>query len=136
MDRLLRAARQVRQYAYAPYSGFRVGAALETDDGTVITGVNVENASYPLGCCAERAALYTAVGQGYRRFVRIAVVGPGPRPVPPCGGCRQALAEFGDLTVIMATPDETGPIETRGLHELLPHQFGAELGAKEEPHGL
>lgn len=115
-----------RENAYAPYSQFKVGAALRCQDNTIITGVNVENASYPLGCCAERAALYTAVSRGHRKFLRIVVVGPGPELIFPCGGCRQVLAEFGDFEVVMA--DISGRVEPRVLSvsQLLPHQFGRE----------
>ena len=110
--------------AYAPYSGFRVGAAILCDDGTVFTGCNIENASYSVTVCAERVALFSAVAAGYRRFVAIAVAGSADgdftKPCPPCGVCRQALAEFmdADAAVILADGVHT-------LGELLPMSFGA-----------
>jgi cytidine deaminase len=115
-------ALEAMESAYAPYSSFQVGAALETEDGRRFTGCNIENASFPVTICAERVALGAAVAQGARRFRRIAVAANGPEPASPCGMCRQALAEFGlDLEIIGVTPDGT---ETRWtLEELLPASF-------------
>lgn len=119
---LLAQAREAMERAYAPYSGFRVGAALEADDGRVFLGCNVENASYPVGMCAERVALGHAVASGARSFRRVAVASSGERPASPCGMCRQALSEFGvDLEVVSATAD--GAIERWTLSELLPADF-------------
>lgn len=116
---LLAAARRVREKAYAPYSGFRVGAALLSRDGRVFTGVNVENASYPAGLCAERAALAAAVSAGARDFTALAVCADGP--VTPCGFCRQALSEFGDLDLLCAGP--AGEARLYRLSQLLPDAF-------------
>jgi len=97
-------ARAAAAQAYAPYSGLRVGAALVTPDGAVSTGVNVENASYPVGLCAERAALAAAVAGGERRFAAAAVATGSGAAILPCGACLQALAEFGDLDLVVAWP--------------------------------
>lgn len=120
---LVKRAREAREAAYAPYSGFRVGAALEADDGRVFAGCNVENASYPVGMCAEHAALGAGVSGGARSFRRLAlVVSDGP-PASPCGKCRQALAEFGtSLDVISVGDDEE--IRRWSLGSLLPDGFG------------
>lgn len=108
--------------AYAPYSKFRVGAALLTDAGETFVGCNVENASYPAGLCAERVALGAAVAAGHRKFSAISISSEAVSPAPPCGICRQALAEFGlDLIVESAAPD--GPVMRWSLAELLPHPF-------------
>jgi cytidine deaminase len=121
-EELLRVARAAREYAYAPYSGFRVGAALACADGTVYGGCNVENASFGLSICAERVAVFRAVAEGRRSFVALAVVGPGPGPVYPCGACRQVLHEFApDLTVVVA--GDRGEYWERKLEDLLPLVF-------------
>jgi cytidine deaminase len=126
IDALVRAAREVRSRAYAPYSGYLVGAALRANDGRIFTGVNVENSAYPTSMCAERNALATAVGVGVRDFVAVAVVTAADdsgRPGSPCGACRQALAEFGlGVEVILATEDGNDYM-VMGLDELLPHAF-------------
>ncbi len=122
-EKLLACAAQARKNAYAPYSHFTVGAALLADNGTVYGGCNVENASYGLTCCAERTALYKAVSDGVRTFRAIAVVGGNEHEeavtsCPPCGICRQALAEFCDDTFPVILSDTTVT-----LGELLPHAF-------------
>ena len=123
---LIAAARRARRYAHAHYSGFKVGAALETANGIIITGCNVENATYGLTICAERVAMFTALSEGHRRFTRVAVVADTTAPTPPCGACRQILWEFGgDLEVILANlRRETGRYT---LSELLPVPFDGRL---------
>jgi cytidine deaminase len=121
---LIRAAREARRRAYAPYSRFKVGAALETAEGTVITGCNIENASWGLTMCAERVALFKALSDGHRRFRRIAIVTTAASPTPPCGACRQLLWEFGgDIEVVLASP--TREIARHQLAGLLPLPFDA-----------
>lgn len=119
---LFQAACAARAHAYAPYSGFRVGAALLCEDGRIFTGCNVENAAYPLCTCAERTALCTAVSQGARRFLAIAIAGGTDedytQPCAPCGGCRQNLAEFCDADFPVLLSDGIHP-----LGELLPGVF-------------
>lgn len=119
---LIRAAQEAMRHAYSPYSKFRVGAALETADGTVHTGCNVENASYGGTICAERTAMVTAVAAGHTRFTRIAIASDAAEPVAPCGLCRQFMAEFGTgLEVISAGAGGRRARWTLG--ELLPHAF-------------
>lgn len=122
---LIEAARVAMTRAYAPYSHYRVGAALETADGTVFLGCNVENASYPAGICAERTALSAAVAQGHRVFTAIAICVDGDAPATPCGICRQVLAEFAPSLPI--TSVTTGGAEQHWtLDALLPAPFTAE----------
>ena len=123
---LVKAARAARRRARATFSGFKVGAALETEDGTIVTGCNIENASYGLTMCAERVAMFKALSDGHRRFRRIAVVADTSEPTPPCGPCRQILWEFGgDLEVVMANlRRESGRYQMR---DLLPLPFDARL---------
>lgn len=119
---LVQTAAAVRARAYAPYSGFAVGAALLTTTGRVVTGVNIENASYPVGCCAERSAVCGAVTAGDREFVAIAIVTDAAHPAAPCGLCRQTLCEFGlDLEVILASVQ--GEVWRAVLRDLLPAAF-------------
>lgn len=122
-DALLAAATAVAANAYAPYSAFHVGAALETESGRTFTGVNVENASYGLTICAERAAIFAAVAAegSAMRISRLAVVTADGAPAAPCGACRQVLLEFGpDATILFRGRDG---IETTTARELLPHAF-------------
>ena len=122
---LLAAAREAAARAYVPYSGFPVGAALLTADGTVVTGSNVENASYGLTVCAERVAVFAAAAAGHRQVRAVAVVAPRAAGATPCGACRQVLNEFaprdGDLTVVLDGPAGT---ELTTLAALLPRSFG------------
>lgn len=121
LDELLAAARGARARAYAPYSGFCVGAALEAADGSVIIGCNVENVSYGLSLCAERVAIVRAISQGQRTFRALAVAGPAGVQTAPCGACRQFIAEFAPALPIIFT-DVEGAVSTT-LDELLPHAF-------------
>lgn len=121
---LMKIARKARQNAYAPYSHFAVGAALLAESGKVYTGCNIENASYGLTCCAERNAIFAAVGAGERRFKMLAVAADSPEPVAPCGACRQVIAEFGIPFVVMGNLKET--TKTMTAEELLPYGFGQE----------
>ena len=121
---LVAAARAAREFAVAPFSSFKVGAALLTATGRIIGGCNVENATYGLTVCAERVALFKALSEGRRNFSHVAVVTAAVAPTPPCGACRQLLWEFGgDLEVILGNLErETGRYR---LGELLPHAFSA-----------
>lgn len=121
---LMKIARKARQNAYAPYSRFAVGAALLAESGRVYTGCNIENASYGLTCCAERNAIFAAVGAGERRFKMLAVAADSPKPVAPCGACRQVIAEFGIPLVVMGNLKEA--IKTMTAEELLPYGFEQE----------
>ncbi|MCX7644619.1 MAG: cytidine deaminase [Rhodobacteraceae bacterium] len=120
---LVEEARKVRERAHAPYSGFKVGAAIRARSGRIYTGVNVENASYPEGTCAEAGAIAAMVAGGDTEIAEVAVIADCPDPVPPCGGCRQRIAEFasGEVPVTMATL--AGATLTRRLDELLPGAF-------------
>ena len=123
---LIGAARRAREYADAAFSRFKVGAALETVDGTVITGCNIENATYGLTICAERVAMFKALSEGHRAFTRIAIVADTDAPTPPCGACRQILWEFGgnlQLTLANLTSEKG----THQLRDLLPLPFDARL---------
>jgi len=125
-DALIEAARGARAQALAAFSHFKVGAALETTDGRIITGCNIENATYGLTICAERVAMFKALSEGHRRFTRIAVVADTDEPTSPCGPCRQILWEFGgNLEVILANlREEKG---RHFLQDLLPLPFDARL---------
>ena len=123
---LVKAARRARRNAHADYSHFKVGAALEAADGTIITGCNIENATYGLTVCAERVAMWKALSEGHRKFRRIAVVADTNAPTPPCGACRQILWEFGgDLEIVLANLKEHKG--TYQLRDLLPLPFDARL---------
>ncbi len=122
-ERLVQAARKVCKLAYAPYSKFKVGAALLTESGNIYTGCNVENASYSLTICAERVAIAKAVSEGETKFISLAIVANGCESVPPCGACRQVMSEFSrGLKVLIIS--KHGKILQKSLQGLLPEQFG------------
>ncbi|PRY21192.1 cytidine deaminase [Aliiruegeria haliotis] len=123
---LIDAARAVRDNAHAPYSRFKVGAAIRTASGTVFTGCNVENVAYPEGTCAEAGAIAAMAAAGERKIVEVAVIADSPAPVPPCGGCRQKLKEFADASVAVTMATTEGKTLTMSVGELLPGAFGAE----------
>ncbi len=123
---LIEAAADVRKRAYAPYSNFKVGAAVETEDGAIYTGCNVESASYGLTVCAERVAIWKGISRGVTKFGRIAVVVDTEELTPPCGVCRQIIWEFcGDVPVILANLH--GKTETIMMSELLPRAFDSKF---------
>lgn len=123
-DTLVAAARSARENAFAPFSKFKVGAAIEDDAGRIFTGCNVENATYGLTVCAERVAIFKAISEGTRRFVRVAVVADTETLTPPCGACRQILWEFcGDVEIVLA--NLSGRSETMRLGTLFPRAFDA-----------
>jgi cytidine deaminase len=131
-DPLAQAALAAREHAYAPYSHFRVGAAIEDADGHIHTGCNIENATYGLTVCAERVAVWKAMSEGSRRFVRVAVAADSPADMsvysakltPPCGACRQILWEFcGDIEILLVNPH--GESESLRLKDLFPRAFDA-----------
>jgi len=123
-DVLISAALNARQNAHTPFSKFKVGAAVEDDSGRVYTGCNIENATYGLTICAERVAIFKAVSEGARRFVRVAVVADTDKLTPPCGACRQILWEFcGDVDIVLANLN--GKTETLRLGTLFPRAFDA-----------
>ena len=126
IQKLLEAARAVRERAHAPYSNFQVGAALLDEQGRIHVGCNVENAAYPQGLCAEAGAIAAMVAAGGTRIITAVVVGEGAQPCTPCGGCRQKLREFArdDTPVIVADMQQVRGRFTLG--ELLPHSFGPE----------
>jgi cytidine deaminase len=128
---LIEAARRAREKAYVPYSRFPVGAALLTEDGSLYTGCNIENASYGLANCAERTAMFKMVSDGHHRFSIIAVIADTEGPVSPCGACRQVMSEFGpDARVILT--NLKGDVQNTSVRELLPGAFRTtDLPAKE-----
>ena len=124
LDALVAAAKQVREKAHAPYSNFKVGCAIEDENGRVFTGCNVENASYGLGLCAERVAVFKAISEGAAKLLRIAVVADTDTLTPPCGACRQILWEFcGDAE--LALENLAGKRETMTVKQILPRPFDA-----------
>ena len=127
---LIDAARDARENAYAPYSKFKVGAAIRTKSGAIFAGCNVENAAYPEGTCAEAGAIAAMVVAGQTDIAEIAVIADSPQPVTPCGGCRQKIAEFadGDVVVVMATTD--GAAVKITVSDLLPGAFDQDFMTK------
>lgn len=124
--KLIEAAKKGRENAHAPFSNFKVGAAVETKSGKIFTGCNVENASYGLTVCAERVAIFKAISEGETEFTQIAVVADTLELTPPCGACRQIIWEFcGDVPVIME--NLKGATETVQMKELLPRAFDVEF---------
>lgn len=123
---LLAAAKKVREHAYAPYSNFKVGAAVRSKSGAIFTGCNVENVAYPEGTCAEAGAIAAMIAAGETEISEALVIADSPLPVSPCGGCRQKLAEFsaGDMQVTMTTL--AGKTEVSTMRELLPGAFTQE----------
>ena len=123
-ETLITAAIAAMGKAYAPYSGFSVGAAILDEHGAVHTGANIENAAYPQGCCAEASAISALVMSGGQQIQKIAVAGRGEVLCTPCGGCRQKIREFGSAQTEILICDETGLRQSFTLDELLPHSFG------------
>ena len=121
-DALIAAALAARENAFAPYSKFRVGAAIEDSGGRIHTGCNVENSTYGLTVCAERVAVFKAISEGVRKFRRVAVAADTEQLTPPCGACRQILWEFcGDVEIVLVNP--RGKTETHRLKDLFPKPF-------------
>ena len=125
-DDLLAAALAVRERAYAPYSKFAVGAAIRTSSGAIYAGCNVENASYPEGCCAETSAIAAMVAAGERLIAEVVVCAESGAPITPCGGCRQRLAEFGQADTVVRAAGPQGERARWTLGELLPAAFALE----------
>ncbi|MGP4067851.1 cytidine deaminase [Halobacillus sp. B29] len=124
-EQLIQHAKDTREKAYTPYSKFPVGAALLTADGTLYTGCNIENAAYPVACCAERVAIFKAISEGHVKFQELAVVADTKRPVPPCGSCRQVMSEFFDSNVKIHASNLLGECRTVSMDELLPFSFSS-----------
>lgn len=120
---LAEAATKIREMAYAPYSNFKVGAAIRSQDGHVFTGTNVENVAYPEGTCAEAGAISAMIAAGQHKIIEVAVIGSADEPTSPCGGCRQKLAEFAgpDVQITMLSP--SGKSAVMSMAELLPGAF-------------
>ncbi|WP_010650607.1 cytidine deaminase [Oceanobacillus massiliensis] len=120
---LVEAALKIREQAYVPYSKFQVGAALLTKSGKVYTGCNIENAAYPVTCCAERVAIFKAISEGETEFQELAVAADSARPVPPCGSCRQVMSEFFPKTMNIHLTNLKNETKTFTMEELLPFSF-------------
>lgn len=124
-EELFERALAVRENAYAPYSNYRVGAAILDDRGDLHIGCNVENAAYPIGACAEAAAIGAMIAKGGRTIKKIAIIGGGDtiEACTPCGGCRQAISEFADEDTVILLKDETGAVRRYGARDMLPLAF-------------
>jgi len=121
-EKLIHAAEEARKRAYAPYSKFKVGAAVLTFEGKIFTGCNIENASFGLSICAERVAIFKAISEGYSRFKAIAIIGDTNQPCTPCGACRQVILEFGeDIKVVMS--NMKGKVAIKRIDKLLSQAF-------------
>ena len=127
INALFDAAAQVRLRAHAPYSGFAVGAAVRAEDGRVFVGCNVENAAYPSGTCAEQAAIAAMIAAGACKIEALVVVADGPRPVTPCGACRQRIREFASGNTQIYAGNLAGARQHFSMSDLLPHSFGPEF---------
>ena len=117
------AALKVQKNAYAPYSKFQVGVALKSESGDIFCGVNVENVAYPEGTCAEAGAIAAMIASGENKIIEVYVVANGPKPVPPCGGCRQKIAEFADPEVVVTLSNLAGVEQKYTVSDLLPGVF-------------
>lgn len=122
-EKLMEEATKMREKAYVPYSSFPVGAAVLTTEGDIYTGCNIENAAFPVSCCAERVAIYNAIANGEKSFAAIAVVADTDRPVPPCGSCRQVMSEFFDANTTIYLSNLKKRTETLNIEALLPFSF-------------
>ena len=125
-EKLFNAAKMVRENAHVPYSNFKVGAAFLTEDNSIISGCNVENAAYPQSQCAEASAIGNLVSQGFYQIKEVVVIGSGSLLCSPCGGCRQRLREFASLETQIHMCNSDGHLKTSTLKELLPDSFGPE----------
>ncbi len=120
---LFKSALSARQNAYAPYSNFKVGAAIKTDKGNIYSGCNVENVAYPQGTCAEAGAIAAMIAAGEQTIAEICIVAQSPQPVPPCGGCRQKLSEFSQADTPVILSDLQGNLVVETMGALLPRSF-------------
>lgn len=125
-EQLIHEAKKVRSNAYVPYSNFLVGAALKTKSGKIYTGCNIENAAFPVSCCAERVAIFQAVADGEKNFEALAVAAETPGPVSPCGSCRQVMSEFFDKITQIYLTNMTNDTTTVTIENLLPFSFQAD----------
>ena len=126
IEALFEAAKAAREHAYAPYSRFKVGAALLDDTGAIHAGCNVENAAFPVGTCAEAGAIAAMIAHGGRRLTAILILGEGDTPVTPCGACRQRIQEFATPDAPILVADRRGVTARFTVEALLPHSFGPE----------